>query len=383
MSSAYEIELYTGPEWKLAGRVPFLPLVAESLQTLYGWQVGRMQIKVLIVDVPHESTLVGEPIVENLVPQFGFAYVTVTLDGHIVYQHPHPLDDLVAQRLQVVLRESAPSVKVWGYRLDLPGIPTLDLRRETPQVKNSFKVRPAVAGERPRFQIRRVEEEAPPARRLAEFGIEPDEGQVRARVKVLVSAGLNEDLLHGRHLSEQVEEGGFLIGRVYRDADSDGAFIVDVREALTAEHTGASLLHFTFTGDSFAEVKHWLRARPAGERIVGWYHTHLFPATESMGLSSIDFTLHFNTFRIEWQVAGLINIDIEHRGPERVLRFYVRDGNKMLLCPQWVTGAGDEPQEFFANDGTQNSAIASTDDDNDPNAAVEERHDIAREDPAP
>mgnify|MGYP003425073453 CR=1 FL=1 len=38
------------------------------------------------------------------------------------------------------------------------------------------------------------------------------------------------------------------------------------------------------------------------------------------------------TFTIPWQLAGLINLD----GEKRTLRFYVRQGNEMILCPYWV-----------------------------------------------
>ena len=91
-------------------------------------------------------------------------------------------------------------------------------------------------------------------------------------------------------------------------------------------------LHLTFTGDSFSAVKRSLREGPSGDRLLGWFHTHLFPATDEMGLSSVDLRLHFSTFTIPWQVAGLINLD----GAGRTLRFYVRRGDGMALCPDWT-----------------------------------------------
>ena len=86
------------------------------------------------------------------------------------------------------------------------------------------------------------------------------------------------------------------------------------------------------TGESFVEVKRKLREKSDKRRLLGWYHTHLFPATDDFGLSSIDYTLHFGTFTIPWQLAGLINID----GADRTLRFYRREAIEMLLCPYWV-----------------------------------------------
>jgi hypothetical protein len=349
-SANYRIELYRGPEWTFFGTTPFLPIVKRSLQRLYGWDPDRMLVKIAVVSVPQEATLTGVPVVENLMPDFGFTYVTVIQEGHVIYQHPHPLDDIVTQVLQEELRREYPEETVWGFRLDLPGMPPLSRRRPTPAVQGAFDVRPFAEGDRPRFQIRRVEEEPLRPLRLADHGIRPVDGEAGAPVKVLLSAALASDLLVARPLSLEVEEGGFLIGRAYTDADRDGAHIVAITDALTARYTGASLLHFTFTGDSFAEVKQSLRSREQGERIVGWYHTHLFAATEAMGLSSIDLTLHFNTFRVPWQLAGLINIDFEKRA--RVLRFYVREGDRMVQCPHWTPDVLPTEAERATGDGS-------------------------------
>ncbi|MCP4654200.1 MAG: hypothetical protein GY856_02155 [bacterium] len=148
-------------------------------------------------------------------------------------------------------------------------------------------------------------------------------------VKVLVEEGVHDELCTSRQFSDQVEEGGFLVGNVFADEEHPGTYIAQVTGALAAHKTGASLLHFTFTGDSFDHVNQVLERERPGERILGWYHTHLFPATNDLGFSTIDIRLHFTTFRIPWQIAGLVNIA---RG-QRVLRFYVRRHDTMALCP--------------------------------------------------
>jgi hypothetical protein len=334
MSEQFLIEIYRGSQMKRVAALPFLPIVEQSLTRMYNWDLRRMQLNVTIVDVPDDSNYSGLPIVENLVPNFGFAYITVMDDGRVIYQHPHPLEDIVTRRLQQLLREKFPEETLWGFRLDLPGMPPASYHRPTPEVQGGFSVRPLSNGEKPRFQIRKIEEEQPPFCSLKSFDVVATDEQRTSLVKVVISKELAEDLIRFRSLSDKVEEGGFLLGRVYSDEDNDGSYIVEIKEAPIASNTGASLLHFTFTGDSFAEVRQTLRESTKEYRIVGWYHTHLFPATETFGLSSIDNTLHFNTFRIPWQVAGLINIDFEKR--ERVLRFYVRKGQEMALCPHWV-----------------------------------------------
>jgi proteasome lid subunit RPN8/RPN11 len=181
----------------------------------------------------------------------------------------------------------------------------------------------------------------PPARRLADLGAAPPPpGFAEAAlhtgfVKVVMEPVVAAELERDRPFSDQVEQGGFLVGEVYADADAPETFIVLVTAAVPAEQVGASFLHFTFTGDSFDAIKARLATEHQGAVLLGWYHTHLFPATDAMGLSSIDYRLHFTTFRIPWQVAGLVNLD----GPHRVLRWYVRRGEDMLLCHHQTRGA--------------------------------------------
>jgi len=91
---------------------------------------------------------------------------------------------------------------------------------------------------------------------------------------VVLSRSLVEDL-NSRPFSREFEEGGFLLGRVFREAGSD-SFVTEITCAENAEYTGASFLHFTFTGDSFTVVKQNLRSRK-GEKLLGWYHTICSP----------------------------------------------------------------------------------------------------------
>lgn len=329
-----KIELYSGAKQKLFGTEPFMPIVKASLERILGRALHTPMIKVVILKVPEDMPITGTPIVENLVPEFGYTYIKIEQDGFIIYQHPHPLGDIVTQTLQAKLKEKYPEQTQWSFRLDIPGIPKKSNYRAAPLVEGAIRVKPLAPGKKPNFAIRRVVEAEPPVMSLAEFGIVLDEPAPDSLVKVVLPEALQTELYSERPLSSKVEEGGFLIGKVYRDGDQSSAYLLEIKEALKAEHTGASLLHFTFTGDSFANVKVQLRQHHSGDRVLGWYHTHLFPATEDFGLSSIDLTLHFSTFTIPWQVAGLINIDMNKN--ERTLRFYVRQGNEMVLCPYWT-----------------------------------------------
>lgn len=142
-----------------------------------------------------------------------------------------------------------------------------------------------------------------------------------------------------------MEEGGFVIGHRHADQGRPRRHLLEVTAIVPAQSTGASLLRFTFTGESFLRLGDLLASRGRGEIILGWYHTHLFAATPSFGLSTIDVRLHTSTFRRAWQVAALINLDEDHR----VLRFYRSDGDHLAEAPFWVAGppatAHSEPSQ--------------------------------------
>jgi len=336
------IELYRGPDRQFFGTIPFLPVVQESLERILGRDLGRASIKILVLNVPEDSPATGTPAVEHMTPEFGYTYVKVSEGGYLVYQHPHPLFDTVTQALQKLLRDQYPEETRWAFRLDIPGIPRSTAKRPAPEVAGGVMIRSYGPGEKPGFTIRRIAEEEPPVKTLADFGVTRGYQSGSVPVKALLHPSLQLDLQGERPFSHEVEEGGFLVGRVYRDGDQEGAYLLEITDAVAAEYTGASFLHFTFTGDSFAGVKRTLQRERPGERLLGWYHTHLFAATPEFGLSSIDLTLHFGTFTIPWQVAGLINIS----GNERTLRFYAPQGNDLILVPHWVI---DERYEYGSN----------------------------------
>jgi len=65
---------------------------------------------------------------------------------------------------------------------------------------------------------------------------------------------------------------------------------------------------------------------------VGWYHTHLFSATDSFGLSGMDQDLHHRFLPRPWQAAVLVNIS--------------HDGNRQIRCFQ-RKNEGMLEQSFF------------------------------------
>ncbi len=330
----YGVELLNGEGDVVAGPVDLLALAAPFLSTVPGQAEAGAQCLVLLLLVPGDfNDLPGDPPLAYRSPDVGYAQVRVATSKRIIYRHPHTIGELLEQGLREWIKTLDDPGPVAGYRVTGPGLAALT-GRATPSVEGVIEVEPFAAGERPAFRIRPLPPPTPPPANLAGLGAQPLTGEWREPdrtdfVKVLVEKRVHEELCRTRRFSDEVEEGGFLVGNVFEDENRPGTYITQVTAALSARNTGASLLHFTFTGDSFGHVKQVLDRERPGEKILGWYHTHLFPATAEVGLSTIDFRLHFTTFRIPWQLAGLVNID----GGERVLRFYVRRSDTMALCP--------------------------------------------------
>jgi transcriptional regulator with XRE-family HTH domain/proteasome lid subunit RPN8/RPN11 len=162
---------------------------------------------------------------------------------------------------------------------------------------------------------------------LTDLDLDPDRP---GRPNIVMSAQIHDLLVHKLPLSDRIEDGGFLLGRVTKG--DDDIHLVEVTHVMPAQRSGAGPVHFTFTGESFLAAARLIGERGQAEDLVGWYHTHLFSVDPSMGLSSIDVELHLATFQQPWQVAALINL----RQEGRMLRFYGRGDDSLLEYEQRI-----------------------------------------------
>ncbi len=326
-----EVELYRTDDYVRVGRVPLVPLLQAMFERVLGEALVGSRFELSFLPVADRSELAGNPSVVNLRSSHGYVQVRIVRDGRLLYQHPHAVREIIARPLQRLLAEQIPAETHWGFGIRGPGFDRVALVRPAPEVEGRVEV--TVGSGRPRlFHLEEIHEPDPPTATLAELGADmaaipgaeaADAADAAASpgVAVVVDRDVADALKHRMTFSAEVEEGGFLAGHVYRDADRPGSHLVKITAAIPGERTGASLLHFTFTGESFLRINEQLARSGRDERLVGWYHTHLFPATSEIGLSSIDVELHTTTFRRPWQVAGLVNID-RHDRDDRVLRFY-------------------------------------------------------------
>jgi hypothetical protein len=339
-----EIELYKGLRRAYFGSLSIAMLLTEALRDEIGSTrielatvglVLRTKVLLHFSDPADIHSLTRVRPVQELDDTLGWLTVQFKAGGLVVHEGKYGMGELMGKALGRTLRRIDPGEQDWAFafrNLDATGS---DLRL-APDVEGAVDVDLRKEARPLPFSIQQVETPAPEGIDVAALGINPD---ALGPVSVLVTKAVHDLMLDLLPLSERIEEGGFLLGRI-RPADGvPGTHVTHVTHVTPAARAGASAVHFTFTPDSFTEVNQLLAERQLGEELVGWYHTHLFPVTTDIGtesgLSTIDIETHFATFRRMGQVAGLINLSSRRR----VLRFFGRVDDEMRECPLWI---GDE-----------------------------------------
>lgn len=191
------------------------------------------------------------------------------------------------------------------------------------------------------FGVRRVDD-APlpeiPKSAIPSQPISLEDESSRTRVLVLLTEEVRSMLTRSMPLSREVEEGGFLFGRVFRDLEVADRLLVLVTEVMRATHIQSSANELGFTAEAFEQLHHRLNQADSDGAILGWFHTHLLSSKEPEMLSMIDRDMHFTTFRKPWQVAGLICVDPLTDPEGRRVSFYERQGDEMIRCSVEVVG---------------------------------------------
>lgn len=335
--SVKDVEIYH-KDGTFFEKVSIYSLLKDAMEHILGRSLDKNESILVYLNAiaAPRTELSGTPSITNLTPEYGYASVTLKENYLITYQHPHSVEELIAQTLQRRLGERYPQETAWKFKISIPPVQHDDYYYDAypaPLVRGAMPILPYAENEAMPFTITKAQEPPLPRKSLEDFSYFLGAHGESTAQKVLVHEKVVDELLKQRRFSSRVEEGGFLLGKAYQEDNQDNSYLLEITQALSAEYTGASLLHFTYTGDSFAAMKRILREKYPQDRLLGWYHTHLFPASVPMGLSSIDWELHFTTFRIPWQIAGLVNLDGAN---QRTLRFFARQDKLMLTCPWWV-----------------------------------------------
>lgn len=334
-----EIEVYLAEPRRFFGKIDFGEMLRAAALRHFGEEARKGQIEMQIEGPPDHRPWTGPPRVTNTSKRFGHCNLRLLRDDAVVREDHLPIAQVLGPVLAERFREMAPREEDWEFELRLRHsraivlvvTERLDRRtgevRPAPETEGSVEVDPGERRHRP-FTLTPIAAAEAEQVEPGEQGLDPDK---LGRINILMPAHIHDQLVRDMPMSDRMEEGGFLLGKV-RKAGED-AHLVEITHVTPAHQSGAGLAHFTFTGDSFLAAAKLIADRDQDELLVGWYHTHLFGADDKMGLSSIDVDLHRATFQRPWQVAGLLNITRK----SRVLRFYGRDdGPKLREYDQWI-----------------------------------------------
>jgi len=162
-------------------------------------------------------------------------------------------------------------------------------------------------------------------------------------VPVLIDRTVINDVVQESHQSPKREVGGFLLGRLMRDASSNEMFVLVSGFVAGGETTDSHAASVTFKPESFARAREMIALRGAGEQVLGWYHSHPFRLcsechdelvpicinTKILFYSLDDIALQEQTFNQPFQVGLLAAVEPkveEHLGHLPVRLFGWRKG---------------------------------------------------------
>ena len=205
-----------------------------------------------------------------------------------------------------------------------------------PNSEGAFRL-PKLEKERSRIKFKKVELEPLPVLQPAKFRNTTVKGN-RGREgigRVILHRQVYNSLVKRLKLSRASENGGYLVGHAYRLEESPEQetaagfkWAIEITDVIKSDFAKGNAVILMFTHDSWSEIKKMVDTEFYGKKLVSWFHTHLFAASETFGLSGLDQKLHRHFFTKPWQVALLLNID---NSGQRELRCFQMNRKKTKL----------------------------------------------------
>ncbi|HEY4383502.1 MAG TPA: hypothetical protein VGN34_03365, partial [Ktedonobacteraceae bacterium] len=277
------------------------------------------------LDARPESQLQREALPEGPTSLYGGRYIPDTT-GPIISMHPeapiryfevslfdfqrelyrgiYTMDDIFLHGAHFLLRNGIrrgqlPAEKGPYYYAVIPSTRLLSsvssdlVPEDAYKSEGIFRLPPRAKETTPRIQFRPIPQPPLSERDPSTFSVIESHGKGEAQAgRVFIPADLYDDLCCHLSLSKKKEEGGYILGNVYRLAGSpenedapEFRWLLEVTDLLMAEDTVGSSAVLLFTGDSWSKVSRRRDRDYPTRRLIGWFHTHLFPATDSFGLS--------------------------------------------------------------------------------------------------
>jgi hypothetical protein len=196
---------------------------------------------------------------------------------------------------------------------------------------------PKREADRQRTTFTKVASAPLPVFRRSDFGAAEWKGRgKKGKGTVLMRPHVYRALLE-MNLSDTVENGGYLMGQAYRtprsptdEADPKFKWAIEITDVLPAAGAHGTPVLLLFNGDTWSQMRRAVARDYPDKKLVSWFHTHLFAATDEFGLSGLDVDLHRQFYSRPWQVAILINID--GQGNREVRCFQKGPGSDLVEC---------------------------------------------------
>ena len=174
-----------------------------------------------------------------------------------------------------------------------------------------------------------------PQRSLDQYEIEDIVGAEPApdAVQIVITRSVFEAVQAIARNGAKVEEGGVLVGNVFRVPSSE-SHLVEISGHIFAEEARGTQFELRYTFESWQKRTAELKEKFPGRRVTGWYHTHLLKAkvlddqhqrtviTEHF-FSSSDHFMHRQFFPEKWYVAMVLN-------PAGEAVFFQWNGNEIV-----------------------------------------------------
>lgn len=195
---------------------------------------------------------------------------------------------------------------------------------------------PVRAKDEPRIKFSKIQAPILPEKPLAAFPPVTRYGQGEQQMgQVIVPRHIYRQWRRRLQLSHINEEGGYIVGNVYRQPGSDPReedtsfrWIVEVTDILMAQEAVGTPVSLLFTHDTWSLARRQRGREHPQRELVGWWHTHPFPATDTFGLSGWDQDKHAQFFTRPYQIAILLNIESQN---PRTVRCYQRNPDGILV----------------------------------------------------
>ena len=123
------VEIFRSDDYVPDGEIPLVPVLRAVFEDIIGPDPAGVVFELFFYRLLDLTLDRGRPALENLRASHGFVRVRILRDGELVYQHPHPVRELIGEPLRGLLRKRDPEVTHWGYGVRGPGLEAIALTR--------------------------------------------------------------------------------------------------------------------------------------------------------------------------------------------------------------------------------------------------------------